>query len=289
MRSRSFPFLILVPIACWYVVFLVWPVINSFRTSFYEWNVIDPSFSPFIGLRNYIKLLNDYVFIKSFWNTIIYVFFKTAIGVPLSLAVAVLLMRLKRGRDLHLFFIFLPAVCAVAAMSVLFRWLYQPTFGLFNTILKMLGLPPQGFLSDPAQAIYAIVATDIWQGLGYGTVIFLAGLMDIPVDFEEAAKIDGATGWQSFFKVTLPLLGNVTLFVVVTTLIGAFQVFDRIAVMTNQGGPGTSSYVIAYFIYRYGIFHMRVGYATAAAVIMFFMIIGLTLLQMRALKPQWRY
>jgi len=191
-------------------------------------------------------------------------------------------------RNVYMGIIFLPAICAVAAMSVLFAWIFQPTFGLLNAILKMLHLPPQGFLSDPKQALICIVATDIWQGLGYGTIIFLAGLMEVPDMFIEAAKIDGATSWQTFWKVTLPLLNNVTLFLLVITLISSFQVFDRIAVMTS-GGPGKSTYVMAYFIYRYGIFHMRVGYASAAAIIMFLIIISFTLLQLRIFKTRWEY
>ncbi|MGQ9629549.1 MAG: carbohydrate ABC transporter permease [bacterium] len=288
MKSKYFPWMILVPILLWYLLFVFWPVVNSVRTSFYEWNTIDPEQSPMVGWRNYGELFGDSTFIVSLKNTFIYVAMKTLLSIPISLAIAVLLMKIGRGRDGFVFVIFLPAVCAVAAMSVLFMWLYQPTFGLFNAILKALRLPPQGFLSNPRQAIFAIAATDIWQGLGYQVIIFLAGLMEIPDVFTEAAVIDGANSWQVFWRVTLPLLGNVMLFVVVTTLIGAFQVFDRVAVMTG-GGPGKSSYVIAYFIYRYGIFHMRVGYATAAAMVMFIIIMIITVIQIRILRPQWEY
>ncbi len=288
MKKNYFPLLVIAPIIGWYLLFSLWPVINAVRTSFYEWNTIDPANSPFVGWRNYKELIGDPAFRTSFRNTFIYVILRTGIGIPLALAIAVLLSQIVKGRNAFIFIIFIPAVCAVAAMSVLFKWLYQPTFGLFNAILKALRLPPQGFLSDSKQVIYWIVATDIWQGLGYGVILFMAGIMEIPDVFKEAAKIDGASSWQVFWRITLPLLSNVTLFVVVTTLIGAFQVFDRIAVMT-EGGPGKSSYVVAYFIYRYGIFHMRVSYATAAAIIMFLVILVFTVFQIKILRPKWEY
>ena len=288
MKTKYFAWAILAPIIGWYMLFMFWPVLNAVRTSFFEWNTLNPSTSTFIGLRNYPELFGDGYFLTSLKNTLLYVLLKPGLSIPIALLVALLLLKLDKGRNGFVFIIFLPHVCAIVAMSVLFKWLYQPTFGLFNHILKALSLPPQGFLNDPKQAIFSIIAMDIWQGLGYQVIILLAGLMEIPDALTEAATIDGANARQVFFKVTLPLLGSVMLFVVVTTLIGAFQVFDRVAVMT-RGEPGKSTYVLAYFIYRYGLYHYRAGYATAAAMVMFVMVMVITLVQFKLLRPKWEY
>lgn len=288
MKSKTFHLVILIPILSWYMIFMFWPIANAIRTSFFEWNTLQVSESIFIGLRNYTELFGDRVFQTSFINTLLYVVFKTGISIPLAIMIALLLIKVEYGRKAFIFLIFLPNICAIAAISILFRWLYQPTFGLFNNIIKAVGLPPMGFLNDPNQALFSVIATDIWQGLGYQVIILLAGLLEIPDTFTEAATIDGARSDQTFFRIKLPLLGNVLLFVVVTTLITAFQVFDRIAVMT-EGEPGKSTYVMAYFIYRQGLYHYRAGYATAAALILFFMVMVVTIIQFKLLKPKWEY
>jgi len=160
-----------------------------------------------------------------------------------------------------------------------------------NKILTSVGLPPQSLLSSPGQTILAASLVDIWQSLGYSAVLFLAGLLEIPRDLSEAARIDGANEWQVFFKVKLPLLANVSLFVLVTTLIGAFQVFERVAMLAapsvNDVRP--SNYVMSFFIYRYAVHHMRLGYACAAAIVMFAIIFVFTLLQLKTLRRRWEY
>jgi multiple sugar transport system permease protein len=159
--------------------------------------------------------------------------------------------------------------------------------GGFTGILRLLHIPDQGFLNSPQQAIYCIVATDIWQGLGYQVMIFLAGLMEVPETYLEAATIDGARPRQIVFRIMIPLLGNVMAFVVVTTLIGAFQVFDRVLVMT-RGGPGNNSYVLSFFIYRYALYYYRAGYASAAAIVMFLVTIVISIAQLKIIRPKWR-
>jgi len=287
IKTKYFPIVVLLPIVCWYALFFIWPLINSIRIGFYEWNILDPSGSPFVGLSNYRELFRDDVFITSLINTLKFVFFRIIIGIPLGLAVALLILNLKL-RNLYLGVIFSPYTCSVSAISILFIWLFQPTFGLINFLLKWIGLPPQGFLSASNQAIYVITAVDIWQSLGYTVVLYIAGLMEIPTEFLEAAQLDGANSWLIFRRITLPLLSNVTLFILVTTMIGAFQIFDRVAVMTS-GGPGTSSYVLSYFIYRYAIFHMRLSYACAAAIIMFLIILIISIFQIRIFRRSWEY
>jgi multiple sugar transport system permease protein len=289
VKSKYFPAVVLIPILVWFGLFIFYPVAKSAQASFYEWNTLKPSESHYVGAGNYLELLKDQTFHISLKNTFLYVLLKLGISVPLGLVIALLLYRIRsnRSRNAFLMVIFMPYVCSVAAMSVLFKWLYQPMIGGFTTILRMLHVPDQGFLNSPQQAIYCIVATDIWQGLGYQVIILLAGLMEVPETYIEAATIDGARPRQVVFRIMIPLLGNVMAFIIVTTLIGAFQVFDRVLVMT-RGGPGNNSYVLSYFIYRYALYYYRAGYGSAAAIVMFFMIILISIAQLRIIRPRWK-
>jgi multiple sugar transport system permease protein len=264
-------------------------VAKSAQASLYEWNTLKPSESYFVGFGNYTELFSDPTFRISMINTFQFVFLKTVISIPLGLGIALLLYKIHDNVSRHAFLliIFMPHVCSIAAMSILFKWMYQPMFGWFNIILQALHLPQQGFLNSPKQAIYAIIATDIWHGIGYQVIILLAGLMEIPDTYIEAATIDGAKPWQILFRVRIPLLANVLAFVLVTTLIGAFQVFDRVLVMT-EGQPGNSSYVLSFFIFRYAIYYWRAGYASAAAIIMFVIVLVFSYFQLRIIRPKWR-
>lgn len=251
--------------------------------------MIDPEGSSFVWLSNYKELFGDRNFIYSLKNTLVFVAVRVIIGIPLGLLVALLLERISRFRNLSLALIFAPYACSITAMTILFRLLFQPRFGLINSFLGYVGLPPQRFYQDPSQAIYVFASVDIWQAMGYTVILYLAGLLEIPKEFTEAAQIDGASGWQIFRRIKLPLLSNVTLFVFVTTFIFAFQVFERMAVMTGMGQARPSQFVMAFFVYRYAIHHMRMGYACAASIIMFFIIFGFTLLELKFLRRKWEY
>lgn len=291
LGTKYFPLVILVPVLGWFVIFFFYPAINSLRMSMYEWNIIDPAGSPLVGLSNYRELFKDMVFLTSLKNTFLFVAVRVLLGIPIGLFVAVLLERIEILRNFFLGLIFAPYVASITSMSILFRWLLQPRFGLVNKILTSAGLPPQSFLSSPGQTILAASLVDIWQSLGYSAVLFLAGLLEIPRDLSEAARIDGANEWQVFFKIKLPLLANVNLFVFVTTLIGAFQVFERVAMLAapSMNDVRPSNYVMAFFIYRYAVHHMRLGYACAAAIVMFAIIFAFTLLQLKTLRRRWEY
>jgi len=289
MKTKYFPLIVLVPVFAWFMIFFFYPIFESFRISLYEWNVIDPTGSPFVGFSNYAELWEDRNFIYSLRNTLIFVGVRVIIGIPLGLLVALLLERVSRFRNLFLAFIFAPYACSITSITILFRLLFQPRFGLFNFLLESIGLPPQRFYADPNQAIYVFAGVDIWQAMGYTVILYLAGLLEIPNEYIEAARIDGASGLQIFSKIKLPLLSNVTLFVFVTTFIYAFQVFERMAVMTGINQARPSQFVMAFFIYRYAIHHMRMGYACAASVIMFLLILSFTLLQLKILRRRWEY
>lgn len=291
-RGGWFPYIVVGLALAWYAVFVFYPVLLALWMSLHAWVVENPRASPFIGLKNYTDLLFEPTsrFPNAARNTLVYVVLRTGVLVPLCLALALLVNQFKRSQRFYIFAIFLPSLVSAAAVGVLFRAIYQPTFGLINPILLTLGLPRMGFLNNPDQALYSVIAVDIWQSLGFGTMIYLAGILNIPEVFLEAAKIDGANRWQLFWKVTLPLLGHTTLFVAVVTLIHSFQVFDLILAMTNPpGGPGYSTYTLSFLIYNEALQRSRMGTAAAIATIMFIVIMIFTLIQIRWLRPKWEY
>lgn len=257
--------------------------------SLYEWNVLDAERSPFVGLSNYKELFGDRNFIYALKNTFIFVAVRVISGVTLGLLIALLLERIPRYRNLFLALIFIPYACSVTSMTVLFSLIFQPRFGLINSLLGNMGLPPQGFYNDPNQVIYVFALVDVWQAMGYTVILYLAGLLAIPKEFIEAARIDGASERQILRRIKLPLLKNITTFVLITTLIFAFQVFTRMAVMTGIYQARPSQFVMAFFLYIYAISHMRMGYACAASLILFLAIFGFTLLQFKFLRKKWEY
>jgi multiple sugar transport system permease protein len=287
-----FPYLVVGSALLWYVVFVFYPVALAVWMSLHAWVIENPAASPFVGLKNYADLLDPTSrFPNAARNTLVYVALRTGLLVPIGLMLALLLSQFKRSQRFYVFAIFLPSLVSAAAVGVLFRLIYQPTFGFINPILLNLGLPRMGFLNDPDQALYSVIAVDVWHGLGFSTMIFLAGLLNIPETFVEAARIDGANRWRLFWDVKLPLLGHTTLFVVVVTLIASFQVFDLILAMTGPpaGGPGYSTYTLSFLIYNEALQRSEMGTATAIAIVMYAVIIVLTLVQIRWLRPRWEY
>jgi ABC-type sugar transport system permease subunit len=300
-RARSrylFPIAVLLPISAWYVIFLYYPTIYSLWASLHLWVAENPSKSTFIGLKNYVALFTtDPRFQKALVNTFVYVAVKAAIVVPVGMIIALLLEKLRRGTKLYVFAIFLPALCSATAIGILFNYLYQPSFGLFNAILKRLSLPSQPFLSSAAQAIYCVIITDSWQYVGFTTLIFYTGLMSLPEVFGEAARVDGAGPFRTFFQVRLPILGHTVMFITVYTIINAFQSFDFIFVMTSSGGgtggasggPGFSSYVLSLQVYIDGMLRMHIDTSTTIATVLLAIVLTLTLVQLRLLRPKWEY
>jgi multiple sugar transport system permease protein len=300
-RARSrylFPVVVLVPIGVWYALFMYYPTFYSLWASLHLWVAEDPSKSTFIGLKNYVDLFTtDPRFLKALLNTLVYMITKVAIVVPVGMIIALLLEKVRGGTKIYIFAIFLPALCSATAISILFSYLYQPTFGLFNSILKMIGLPPQPFLSSAVQAIFSVILTDSWQYLGFTSLIFFTGIMSLPQVFIEAARVDGAGPLRTFFRIKLPILGQTVLFISVYTIINAFQSFDFVYVMTStggstggaSGGPGYSSYVLSLLVYNEGMLRMHIDKSTAVATIMLAIVMVLTLIQFRLLRPKWEY
>lgn len=285
-----------IPTLVFYAIWLVIPMVYSIIGSFYEWNPLAAQ-APFVGLQNFVEALTkDPLVGLTLSNTLYYAIVTIPVGAALALFVAVMVNSLPRFVGLYRVIYFIPVVTSVVAVSVIWRWLYQPRFGLFNQVLRLilvdvLGLsvnPTVQWLTSKQLAMPSVMAMVIWQGIGFTMVIFLAGLTSIPREFYEASKIDGAGAWQRFRFITIPLLQPTMIFVLVTGLIGGMQVFTPMYVMT-QGGPANVTKTIVFHLYEKAFSTYRFGYASSLAFILFGIILAFTLVQFRFLRTRWQY
>lgn len=256
----------------------------AFYLSFTNWDILSPV-KDIVGVSNYIKILTDPIFLTSLRNTAYYSLLIVAVGIPLALMLAVLIDSLAKPARLGVrFAFFVPLVTSTVAVVLIWTWIYQPVFGLANQILKTylkpLGIPPQSWTLDPKLVIPCLAAMSIWKGVGYNMIIFSAGLQGIDPTYYEAARMDGANRWHLFRYITLPLLQPTTLVVFITTIIGSFQVFTQVYMMTS-GGPGYASRVIGLDLYQMAFMNLKMGVAAAMAMVLFAIIFALTMLQLR--------
>ena len=259
------------------IVFLFVPMVTSLWWSLNDYSGLTAA--KFVGLNNYIKLItDDKIFTKSLVNTTLFVLMGMSIGPTLGLLTALMLNQNVRFRSLFRTAYYLPVMTSLVVVSTIWVMLYNQ-HGLFNTILENLGLHKIGWLSDPDVALISIAIASIWQGFGFETVIFLAALQSIPRELYEAAMIDGAGGLAQFRFITLPALKPVILFVYIIGIIGSYQVFDQVFVMTS-GGPVYSTSTIVYYLYD-KFRDLRLGYASAIAYILFAILVIFSYLQMR--------
>jgi len=231
-----------------------------------------------VGLANYKALSHDPTFRRSIHNTIEYTLLFVPISIILSLAVAVALSKPVRFISLYRTGVFIPVAVSTVATAIIFNWLLDPTYGLANWFLNEIGIPSQGFFTNPDQAMYGIVAMTVWGWVGFDVIIYLAALQGIPQELLEAAAIDGASRWATFRSVTLPLLGPATLFLVVWSTINALQLFDEIY-NTTRGGPLGATTVVVYYLYQQAFQFFEAGYAAAIAYVLFIAILVITVIQ----------
>jgi multiple sugar transport system permease protein len=232
-------------------------------------------------------LLEDAALLQAFKNTSIYIIFTVPIGIFLSIIVAVLLNQNIKGKSIYRTLYFLPVITMPAAIAMVWKWLYNADYGMFNYLLSLVGIDGPQWVSDPNIALYSIIAVAIWSGIGYNMVIFLSGLQGIPKMYYEAAEIDGAGPVTVFFKITLPLLSPVIFFVSIMSLIGAFQVFDLIFMMIGKSSTALeSTQSIVYLFYQHAFVLNDKGYAAAIAVLLLAVILIITAIQM-VLQKKW--
>ncbi len=289
MRKQWSAYLFLAPTMILFGIFTVLAVIYAFYLSFHEWNILEPA-KPFVGLDNYSRLVGDERFGGAIVNTLYY----TAASVPLTmgigLLVALLLNNQIRARGFFRTLFYLPVVTPLVIAAIIWKWVYNGDFGLLNYYLIQVGIidEPLLWLADPNLAMPAVIITSVWKSVGFSMVVYLAGLQSIPEDYYDAAKIDGAVGWQRLKDITIPLLSSTTLFLAVVSVLGAFQVFTEIFIMTN-GGPLGRTTTIVYHIYQTAFKFFDMGYASAMAFGMFAMMFAFTLVQLRVMRGEVEY
>lgn len=310
MRKKKFdfgPYLYLLPAFIIILVFRLVPIVLSFVVSFFEWTVTGAG--KFIGLENYAHLLRDKEFWQSLLNTFYLVIFVVPTSLILSLLFASLLNSIEKLKSFFRSVYFIPTVTSMVAISIVWKIIFNQQTGLANYFLEKIGLDPLGWLAEsrgifqllfagmgieipswaggPSLALFSIIIVTIWKGLGYNTIIYLAGLQNIPNVYYEAADIDGAGKIKQFFKITWPLISPTTYYVLMMTTITTFQVFSQIYLMTGPpvGGPLGTTKVIVYFLFDKGFGESNnLSYASAIALVLFAIILSLTLLQKRLEK-----
>ena len=276
-----------------FFILISWyPTILAFTISFRDWNVFEGA-GTWVGFEYYLDIWGDFFKRRSpikaaFWNTIRYVVFGVPLQMILALMVALLLMQVRRMAGFFRAAYFVPFVTSFVAVAFVWNWLYAPQAGLINQILGMLGLPKQMFLNDPNQALPAITLVAVWRSIGFAIIIFLAGLQQIPDMYYEAAQIDGANPWQLFWRITLPLLNPVIVYLAVLQTIGFLRMFDLVQNMTG-GGPLNRTTTVVLEVYHEGFGSYNMGYAAALTVILFGLILLITVVQLRLLSRRVEY
>lgn len=265
-------------------IFILFPVLFSFYLSFHEWNMFSTE-QEFVGLANYVRMLGDPEFWTVFKHTGIYTIGTVPVNMALALVVAFALNGKLIGKKWLRAAFFTPVIISSVAAAVIWRWVFDPNLGLFNFGLQALGLPAVNWMNDPTGAMIALIIVGVWKTFGVNMVLFAAGLSGIPDTYYEAADIDGASGWSKFWHITVPLLSPTTLFILVLSIIGSFQVFDLVYVLT-YGGPLGSTKVLVFYLYEHAFRFFNMGYASAVAYMLFAVLFVLTLLQVRFFRAQ---
>jgi multiple sugar transport system permease protein len=259
------------------------PVLATLAISLTEWDLLRAP--KLVGLDNFVELASDDRFLKALRNTAFYTVVSVPLGMLISLGLAIALNQTMRGIAWIRTAYFLPVVTSTIAIALVWQWIYSPDAGLLNQFIGVFGIAPQKWLSNPTLAMPSIVAMSVWQGLGTNIIIFLAGLQAIPTELLDAASVDGAGRWARFRNIVLPLLTPSIFFTGILSLIGSFQVFDQVFVLSRPR-PTDATITVVYFIYENGFKFFKMGYATAASWILFLIVAVLTAIYFRS-QNRW--
>ena len=287
MSFKITPYLLVAPLLVFIAVFTYVPIASSVDLSFRSWNFMSPEM-PFVGLDNYMRLFAS----GTFWNALTVTTIFAVVSVPLRLALALaianylkreaLSSRLLRGA------LFLPTITSTVSIAVVFSWVFSTDYGLANAVLGTFGLPRVPWLQDPTLALIVLILINTWKQLGYDVIIYIAGLQAVPQELYDAAAMDGGGRWQVFRRVTLPLVMPTTYFLLVISVIEAFQVFTIINVMT-RGGPAGATDMLVHLLYRTGFVLFDIGTGSALAVILFVLLIALAIIKSKVIGRKVHY
>lgn len=281
------PYVMVAPAIVVFSLFFLYPIFNMIYLSLFDWNFISPT-KTFVGLENFKDLLQDEDFRKVLSNTTVY----TLLSVTLTTGIALLLaIWLNRKGLFHTFVqgaIFSPHIISLVSIALLWSWLMDPDYGLLNWVIGLFGFGKLEWLSHPSTSLISLVIVAVWKGVGYNTLVFIAGLSSISKDIYDAAALDQSKPWTTFTRLTLPLLSPTLFFLGIINMISSFQAFETIAIMT-QGGPVNSTNTLVYYIYENGFRLFKIGYASAAGVILLVIVGLLTLIYFKLLSKRVHY
>ncbi|WP_168207389.1 carbohydrate ABC transporter permease [Microlunatus elymi] len=285
MRREWSAYAFLSPGLILFTIFTLAALAFSFYLSFHSWSIIE-SYKPFVGMQNYKDALSDPDLGQAVINTGYFTIGSIPLTMAAGLIIALMLNQQIWGRAIFRAIFYLPVITPMVVSSIVWKFIYNGDYGILNYYLQNIGLVhhPISWLSDPNLAMPAVIIMSVWQNLGFAMVIYLAGLQSIPQSYYEAARVDGANSVQQLLRITIPLLAPTTLFLVVTSVIGSFQVFTQIYIMTN-GGPVGRTNTIMYFIYQNAFQFFKMGYASALSVLLMLMLGVFTILQLRIYRP----
>ena len=310
-KSRIEPYLYILPALLVVLVFRTLPILSSFTASFTDYDI--GGFHGFVGLDNYARMLSDARFWQSVINTLFFVIGVVPAGIIFPLFLAILLRGKLAGKGFYRTIYFLPVVTSAVAISVVWTWLYNPEAGpinriitalggdpllwlreprgIFEMMLAPIGIHPKGILAGPSLALVSLMGVSVWKSAGYNTVLFLAGLENIPNTYYEAAKLDGAGKWGTFRHITWPLLSPTTYYVLIMSTIISFKTFALVYVMTPPpgGGPLGTTNVIVFYLFQKAFDRFDIGYASAISVFLFLVLLGLTMIQRKVAGRKVHY
>ncbi len=269
-----------------FLLFMAFPIGFAFLASLTKWNGMNNLFDNFVGFRNYVRLFSDPKFWKVLLNTMIYMI-GIPIGMILALVIAVGMNRKIKGIKILRTLYYVPVVSSLVAVAILWMWVFNYDYGLFNSIIKLIsGKHGPNWLGDPFWVKVSMIIFMVWKGLGGSIVLYLSGLQSIPADYYEAAKLDGASGWQIFHYITIPLVSPVTFYLLITGLIGGFQVFVEVLVMVPNGGLNYSAATVVFYLYDKAFSNNQMGYASAMAFLLAIIIFIVTAINFKG-QEKW--
>ena len=282
LRDDSrYAWVMLLPNIVGFLMFMLIPVVATFVLSFMQYDMLTPA--KFVGFKNYIDMLNDSIVWQVTGNTILYTILTVPVGMCISLILAVMLDQKIAFRRFYRAAFFLPAITSMVVVAIVWQWIYNPDYGILNYFLSIFGIQGPKWLLDTKTALISIAIVGIWKNAGYNMLIFLSGLQGISTSYYEAAELDGAGKLQQFWYITVPMLKPTTFFIFIMSVISSFQVFDQVMLMT-KGGPGRATSVLVHYLYQNAFTYFKLGYACAIAYLLFFIIMVITIFNMRMEK-----
>lgn len=285
MKQSAKGWLFISPALIHLILFALLPIAWALYLSFYDWNILKGDWS-FVGFGNYAEMAQDTAFLNALKNSLVYAATSVPIGMAVALLVAILVAQKLRGLAIFRTIYYLPAISSQVAIAMVWIYMYLPESGLINAALDMAGMPSStDFLNEVGWAMAALVFMSVWVGLGPRMILYLAGILNIPPALYEASALDGATGWTQFWRITLPMLAPTTLFVLITSTIGAMQLFTPIYMMT-KGGPLDSTDMVGYHIFIEAWQNFDMGSASAQSFLLLAVILIVSILQFRLMKRQ---